>query len=70
VSVPRKPKPKQFPSETYAARVRRGRVPLSLSVSRAAAERLVALAAASGETKSAVVERLIMNGKDVERGGL
>lgn len=58
--MPRKPKPKQFPSETYAARVRRGRVPVSLSLPREAADRLAEIATATGETKSAVVARLVM----------
>lgn len=61
--MPRRPKPKQAPSETYAARVARGKVPVSLSLPSEAADALERLAAARGETKSAIVARLVLAAK-------
>lgn len=49
-------KPKTAPSETYAARVARGRVPVSLSLSAEADALLDELAAKREETRSATVE--------------
>jgi hypothetical protein len=52
-------KPKQNPSETYAARVARGRIPVSLSVSSETVDGLASLSGEWGCTRSAVVERVV-----------
>jgi hypothetical protein len=56
---PRRRKAQQAPSESYAARVARGKVPVSLSLSPDALARLDAYAAKHGLTRSAAVARLV-----------
>jgi metal-responsive CopG/Arc/MetJ family transcriptional regulator len=50
---------KQAASETYAARVARGRVPISLSLPAEVVEKLDAFAAKKGMTRSAAVAYLV-----------
>lgn len=60
--MPRKPAHKQAPSETYAARVARGKIPTLVHLSQEASDALTTLA--QGTTKSAVVERLVLEAID------
>ena len=53
------------PSETYAARVKRGRVPTTIILSPEAAARLDELAEQYDATKSSVVEGLILTNANV-----
>lgn len=55
----RRRKAKQAPSESYAARVARGKVPVSLSLPADVLARLDAYAAKHGLTRSAAVGRLL-----------
>lgn len=55
----RRRKAKQAPSESYAARVARGKVPVSLSLPAEALAKLDAYAEKHGLTRSAAVVRLL-----------
>ena len=59
----RKMKTQQHPTETYAARLARGKVTVSLSLPTAAVDALAEVAARTGETKSAVVARLVLGAR-------
>jgi len=65
--MPRPRKPKQAPSETYAARVARGRVPVSVSLPAAALEQLDALARRRGETRGETIQAAVQMLADVAR---
>lgn len=62
--MPRRRKAKQAPSESYAARMARGKVPVSLSLPPAALAKLDALAAKHGLTRSATVVKLVEEASD------
>lgn len=53
-------KPKQAPSETYAARVARGRIPVCVSLPEAALEQLDALARRRGETRGETIQAAVL----------
>jgi predicted DNA-binding protein len=56
----RRVKTQQHPTETYAARLARGKVTVSVSLPADAVEALAEVSARTGETKSAVVARLVL----------
>jgi hypothetical protein len=64
--MPRRKKVKQAPSEAYAARVARGRVPVSMSLPVETIAQLDAYAEMHGLTRSAAVVRLVEEGVDRE----